>query len=111
MESKIKATFNVIVTNWIRLYLNKDDMVQFPLDIVELIVNIFLYEGIKFLKFSSKYKLRKIVLTDDDKCASCRYTSTFRHVFVDCDAAIAKSISLWRIKVLQHRQSILINQI
>ena len=100
METKVKAKFTAIVTNWLRFYFSNNDNTsnEFPLDVIQLIVNIFLYQKVKFLAFSSTHKCPGITLSDDNKCA---YKPTEhdcdQNVLMDCNPA--KTITLWRIKV------------
>ena len=98
MEAKVKVKFRSIVMNWVRIHFENDDNDKFPLDIVELIVNIFLYEKVKFLSFSSTLKSAAIVLSDDNKCAH-RMKGNGHNPYVAVDGDSAKSSILWRIKV------------
>ena len=100
MESKIKATFTSIVMNWIRLNFDYDESNGFPLDIVELIVNIFLYEKVKFLTFSSIFKGDSVILTENNKCAKKGGRNAGGNVYVipDCQP-LKEGIRVWRIKV------------
>ena len=98
MENQIKAKYTLIILNWVRLCFENHDNKQFPKDIVELIVNIFLYENVKFLKFSLTSNSADIALTDDGKCASRKgIAGMCNQVLADCDPV--KTTTLWRIKV------------
>ena len=98
MESEIKARFSSIITYWVRLFVDNDIEIQFPLDIIQLIVNIFLYENIKILKWHKKYKSDKMILFNDGKCAGLSKTDINKYVLADCDPIKTGEIA-WRIKV------------
>ena len=99
MEAQIKGKFTFVAMYWIRLLLN-DGMDQFPQDVIQLIVNIFLYSPVKFLKFSSKYKSTDAIqLTDGNKCATIMESKRHRdHVFID-EEPVRSGIHVWRFKV------------
>ena len=97
METEIKAKFTLIMMYWVRLHLD-DDGNEIPLDIIELIVDIFLYERVKFLKFLLTFNSADIALTDDGKCVSRQgITRGCNQVLADCDPV--RTPTLWRIKV------------
>ena len=93
----IKARFTMIVSYLIRLNVNQDEQEQFPLDIIQLIVNVFLYANAKVLTFSSKFKHESIKLTDDNKCAKGGFATT-PYVIVDCEPVMS-GIHVWRVQV------------
>ena len=100
METSIKAKFTSILTNWIRLYFHADQSNKFPVDIVQLIVNIFLYEQVKFLTFSSKFKSYGTGLSADSKTAYNTGNNTGYNMWVipDCDP-VQNTVAVWRITV------------
>ena len=95
----MEAKFTSIVTYWIRLHFEDNEkLTQFPLDIIELIVNVF-YSAVQFLKFSSEFKDRNIVLTNNDKTAGRDYSGpACPQVLVDCEP-VKSGIHVWRTKV------------
>ena len=89
----------MIVLYMLRSNFDEDNDKEFPLDIVQLIVNVFLYSKVTFLKFSTKFKNEAIGLSDDDKCAKCiDKDSSTPYVIVDCDPA-KSGIHVWRVRV------------
>ena len=100
MEAEIKAQFTLIIMSWIRRSFTNDIAHEFPLDIIQLLVNIFLYENIKILKWHQQFKSPSILLTDDDKCAH-RKRGNGWNPYVMVDDEPATSIAVWRIKVCQ----------
>ena len=97
MESELKAQFTGIILYWIRSRFGKDETTQFPLDIIQLIVNIFLYEDIKILGWNNKYKGTGIELKDDDKSAMTTIERN-QYLLCNCDP-VTSGIHVWRIKV------------
>ena len=69
-KDQIKYKFTLIIMNWIRLHFqsNNDYGHQFPLDIIQLVINVFLYSNI--LQFNEEFKHPNIELLDDKRCAS-----------------------------------------
>ena len=87
--------------NWIRFHFESDESNEFPLDIVQLIVNIFLYEKVKFLTFSSKFKSWTVELSEDIQSAKkAEDASPSGNVYIlpDC-TPVTEGICVWRIKV------------
>ena len=85
--------------HWVRMYC-KDESNEFPLDIVQLIVNVFLYQKVKFLTFSSTYNYSTIRLTDNDRCAQNDNPmwGDEGYVLVDCPV-VCSGLNVWRVKV------------
>ena len=98
MEAEIKARFTLIVMCWIRISFDDDIANEFPLDIVQLLVNIFLHENIRILQWHQEFKSPAIELTDDNKCAN-RMRGNGHNPYVLVDDDPAKDIAVWRIKV------------
>ena len=92
-----KIKFTSIIMNWIRLNTTNDFTNQFPSEIVQLIVNIFLYEKVRILQWNDIYKGTGVVLTDDGKCAMTP-VSCNQYILANCDP-IKSGIHVWRIKV------------
>ena len=110
METDIKVRFTFIITNWVRVHFEGDKSNEFPLDIVQLIVNIFLYEKVKFLSFSPEFKGQGVELSEDRKCAKKSETASSGNIFIAPDCTpVKEGICVWRIKVTLI--SILINSI
>ena len=101
MELDIKAKFTFIITNWARLHFESDESNEFPLDIVQLIVNIFLYEKVKFLTFSSEFRAGGVELSKDKQCAKKSLNAYSGNVYIipDCDP-VKEGLCLWRLKVM-----------
>ena len=93
-----KYRFNLIVTNWIRLFYsyNDDKANEFPLDIIKLIINIFLYE--KHFSFHETYKSSNIQLSDDKLSIKCTKDG-YGYALLDCPV-VSTGLVAWRIKVL-----------
>ena len=97
---KLKLT--LIVMNWLRVLKDSDDdkTKQFPLDIIKLIVNIFLYtkSPVK-LPFHKEFNGARqwITLSEDNTCATSK--GTLRYVLVDIEP-IADGVGVFRIQVL-----------
>ena len=95
----IKCKFTMIIINWIRLNFKNSDSNPFPFDIVQLIVNIFLYENIKLLQFNEEFKHPEVELHDDNKRAtSTRPKGGCTNVMLDCDP-VKSGVHVWRIQV------------
>ena len=98
-NNDIKFRFTLIIMNWIRLHWN-DDSTPFPSEIIQLIVDIFLYEKIQILQFNEEFKHPDVALDDDKRCAKSTNSSfPCSHVMVDCDP-VASGLHVWRIQVL-----------
>ena len=100
-KDQIKFKFTLIVMNWIRLnyHSKNDESKQFPSDIIQLIVNIFLYENIKILQFHEEFKDPTVTLHDDRTRATFATTAgKSAHVMVDCNPAKSGK-HVWRIQV------------
>ena len=98
-KSDLKWRYKMIVVYMLRFNFDDDNDKEFPLDIVQLIVNVFLYSKVKFLKFSTKFKNKAVELSDDDKCAKCwDKNSSTPHVIVECDP-VKSGVHVWRVRV------------
>ena len=99
-KANIKVKFTLVIMNWVRLNSNKDESNQFPLDVIQLIVNVFLYENIKILQFNEELKHEEVSLHDDRTRATSQKPTTngCAHVMVDCEPVIS-GVHVWRIKV------------
>ena len=102
METDIKTEFTLIITNWIRLHFESDKSNEFPLDIIQLIVNIFLYEEVKFLPFSLTFKAKGVELSTDRQIAKkSKDASPSGNVYILPDITpTQEGICVWRIKVM-----------
>ena len=100
METDIKTTFTLILSNWIRLSFDDNDHTEFPSDIIQLIVNVFV-SAVEFLKWDSKLKSSKTGLTDDEQTAYRNYgPNEYGNPWVipDCDP-VKSAVAVWRVKV------------
>ena len=86
--------------NWIRLNSKDKEEHQFPLDIIQLIVDTFLYAKIEILQFNEEFKHKEVLLDDDKRCATLKTDNSggSSHVMVDCDP-VQSGIHVWRIQV------------
>ena len=97
-KDQIKFKFTLIMMNWIRLNTNADEQNQFPLDIVQLIIDTFLYENI--LQFNEEFSHPEVVLDDNKRLATARKRccDSSSYVMIDCDP-VKSGIYVWRIQV------------
>ena len=95
----MKLRFTLLIMNWIRNHSNSHQADNFPLDIIQLIVNIFLYEKIEMLEFDEELKHPQVVLHDDKKRAtSTRSSGACTSVMINCDP-VKSGVHVWRIQV------------
>ena len=97
-EAEKKYKLTLVVMNWVRLHRNDDDLTQYPLDIIKLIVNVFLYQKDPVpLPFHTTFNCTGwVVLSDDNKCATS--TGTCRYALVDIEP-ITDGCNVFRVQV------------
>ena len=96
--NKAKFKLTLVLTYWIRINTVKMGINQFPLDILQLIVNVFLDKhDTAPLPFHQAFRSSYVQLRDYNKLAKC--SSHACYVLADCPPVI-NGFSAWRVKVL-----------